>query len=162
MPHLRAIRGGGEDYDDPIPAICEAVAAGSLINLHFLDMTESKLQPHSLHLLGKHLPNMNKLKAITLRETYNVKPEDYHHVYRNVPDSLTHLNIWSKNVRLDPYLLLDYKLQLKHLLRLNINIPDTDLDLIQELLEQQNPDINVYNARDEDIWKMYVRDKSQD
>ena len=162
MPHLRAIRGGGEDYDDPIPAICEAVDAGSLINLHFLDMTDSKLQPHSLHLLGKHLPNMTKLEAITLRETYNVKPEDYHHVYENVPDSLTHLNIWTKNVRLDPYLLLDYKHQLKHLLGLNINIPDTDLDLIQELLEQQNPDINVYNARDEDIWKMYVRDKSQD
>ena len=167
MPHLQAIRGGGyhfsiqEDsitciYDDPIPAVCRAVDAGSLNNLHILDMSDSRLEDGSLQLLGQHLPNMNKLQVISLRGIDNVKPEDYHHVYGNVPESLQHLNVWSTNVRLDGYLLVEYKQQLRHLHRLNVNIPDTDLDMVQELLEQHNPDLHVYNDRGEDIWKMYV------
>ena len=159
MPHLQAIRGGGGyPYDDPIPAVCGAVDAGSINNLHILDMSYSKLEDGSLHLLGQHLPNMNKLQVISLRGIDNVKPEDYHHVYGNVPESLQHLNVWSdpNDVRLDGYLLVEYKQQLSHLHRLNVNIPDTDLDMVQELLEQHNPDLQVYNDRDEDIWEMYV------
>ena len=149
MPHLQAIRGGGYN---PIPAFCRSVEAGSLNNLHILDMSDSELEDGSLHLLGQHLPNMNKLQVISLRCIYNVKPEDYHHVYGKVPESLQHLNIWSDDVKLDGYLLVEYKQQLRHLHRLNVNIPDTDLDMVQELLEQHNPDLHVYNDRNEDIW----------
>ena len=167
MPHLQAIRRGGyhlsiqEDsitciYDDPIPAVCRAVDAGSLNNLHILDMSYSRLEDGSLQLLGQHLPYMNKLQVISLRHIYNVKPEDYHHVYGNVPESLQHLNVWPDDVRLDGYLLVEYKQQLRHLHRLNVNIPVTDLDMVQELLEQHNPDLHVYNDKEEDIWKMYV------
>ena len=156
MPHLQAIRGGGGVNDDPIPAMCGAVDAGSLNNLLILDMSGSKLEDGSLHLLGQHLPNMNKLQVISLRGIINVKPEDYHHVYGNVPESLQHLNVWSNDVRLDGYLLVEYKQQLRHLHRLNVNIPDTDLDMVQELLEQHNPDLHVYNDEHEDIWEMYV------
>ena len=158
MPHLQAIRRGGGWSYNPIPAVCRSVDAGSLNNLHILDMSNSRLEDGSLHLLGQHLPNMNKLQVISLRCIYNVKPEDYHHVYGNVPDSLQHLNVWSNPdyVRLDGYLLVEYKQQLRHLHRLNVNIPDTDLDMVQELLEQHNPDIHVYNDGHEDIWELYV------
>ena len=156
MPHLQAFSVGISDYDDPIPAVCGAVDAGSLNNLHILDISYSKLKDGSLHLLGQHLPNMNKLQVISLRYIRNVKPEDYHHMYGNVPESLQHLNVWSTNVRLDGYLLVEYKQQLRHLHRLNVNIPDTDLDMVQELLEQHNQDLHVYNEKYEDIWKMYV------
>ena len=155
MPHLQAIKGGANDFD-PIPAICGAVDAGSLNNLHILDMSDSKLEDGSLHLLGQNLPNMNKLQVISLYHIFNVKPEDYHHVYGNVPESLQHLSVWSRRVRLDGYLLVEYKQQLRHLHRLNVNIPDTDLDMVQELLKQHNPDLHAYNDKDEDIWKMYV------
>ena len=160
MPHLQAFSVGISNYDDPIPAVCGAVDAGSLNNLHILDMSDSRLEDGSLQLLGQHLPNMNKLQVISLRYIRNVKPEDYHHVYGNVPESLQHLNVWSdrdyRDVRLDGYLLVEYKQQLRHLHRLNVNIPDTDLDMVQELLEQHNPDLHVYNEEYEDIWKMYV------
>ena len=159
MPHLQAIRGGGTYLiwsHNPIPAFCRSVEAGSQNNLHILDMSDSVLEDGSLHLLGQHLPNMNKLQVISLRYIRNVKPEDYRHVYGNVPESLQHLNVWSDNVSLDGYLLVEYKQQLRHLHRLNVNIPDTDLDMVQELLEQHNPDLHVYNDKNEDIWKMYV------
>ena len=157
MPHLQAIRGGGPyDEQDLIPAMCGAVDAGSLNNLHILDMSYSWLQRGSLQLLGQHLPNMNKLQVISLRYISNVKPEDYHHVYKNVPDSLQHLNVWSTKVILDVNLLVEYKQQLRHLHWLNVNIPDTDLDMVQELLEQHNPELHVYNDEDEDTWEMYV------
>ena len=164
MPHLQKIRGGGGlgFYNNPIPAFCRSVEAGSLNNLHILDMSHSQLEDGSLQLLGQHLPNMNKLQVISLRGIYKVKPEDYHHVYGNVPESLQHLNVWSSpdtyppGVRLDGYPLVEYKQQLRHLHRLNVNIPDTDLDMVQELLEQHNPDLHVYNEEYEDIWEMYV------
>ena len=152
MPNLQAIRGGGLIKHDLIPAVCGAVDTGSLRNnLYILDMSNSDLQPGSLQLLGQHLPNMNKLQVISLRGISNVKPDDYRHVYGNVTESLQHLNVWSDYVRLDGYLLVEHKQQLRHLLRLNVNIPDTDLDMVQELLEQHNPDIHVYNDRDEII-----------
>ena len=163
MLHLQAIRGGGYHNDDPFPAVCGAVDAGSLNKLQILDMSGSVLDDGSLCLLGQHLPNMNKLQVISLRQISNEKPEEYHHVYWNVPESLNHLNVWSSHIRLDGYLLVEYKQQLRHLHRLNVNISDTDLDMVQELLEQHNPDIHVYNDRSEGIWKMYVSlDKSQD
>ena len=171
MLNLQAIKVGGSFFmrgPDPIPAVCGAIDAGFAINLRILDMSYSKLHPGSLQLLGQHLPNMNKLQVISLKGIYNVKPDDYHHLYRNVPESLQHLNVWSDPnymyyVRLDGYLLAEYKQQLRHLHRLNVNIPDTDLDMVHELLEQHNPYLHVYNDKDEEIWKMYVTlDESQD
>ena len=176
MPHLQAIKLGGDDliygiyYYNSVPAVCGAVDAGSLNNLRILDMSYSQLHTGSLKLLGEYLQNMNKLQVISLYCIYNVNPKDYHHVYGNVPESLQHLNVWSDpdpnrnddpmqgrcGVMLDGYLLVEYKQQLRHFHRLNVNIPDTDLDMVQELLEQHNPDIHVYNDRAEDIWKMYV------
>ena len=173
MLHLQAFRGGGCNFGrgdyDPISAVFGAVDAGSLNNLHILDMSYSEIQPGSIQLLGQHLPNMNKLEVLSLRQIINVKPEDYHYVYGNVPESLQHLNVWSdpenplyKGVRLDGYLLVEYKQQLRHLHRLNVNIPDTDLDMVQELLEQYNPVLHVYNDEDEDIWEMHFSlDESQ-
>ena len=163
MPHLQAIRG----WSHLIPALCGVVDAGSLNNLHILDVSNSDLKDGRLQLLGQHLPNMNKLQVISLRDISNVKPEDYHHVHKNLPESLWHLNVWSNpdlgGVRLDGHLLVEYKQQLRHLHWLNVNIPDTDLDMVQELLEQHNPHIHVYNDKDEDIWKKYViLDESQE
>ena len=154
MPHLQAIKG----WSHLIPALCGAVDAGSLNNLHILDMSDSDLKDGRLQLLGQHLPNMNKLQVISLSGIRNVKPEEYRHVYGNVPESVQHLNVWTNPnyVRLDGYLLVEYKQQLRHLHRLNVNIPDTDLDMVQELLEQRKPDLHVYNDGDEDIWKIYV------
>ena len=153
MPHLQAIRGGAYHL---ISTVCGAVDAGSLNNLNILDMSHSYLEDGRLQLLGQHLPNMNKLQMISLKYISNVKPDDYRHVYENVPESLQHLDVWSDLVSLDGYLLLEYKQQLRHLHRLNVNIPDTDLDMVQELLEQHNPDLHVYKDEDEDIWKVYV------
>ena len=154
MSHLEAINVGGSFFitgPDPIPAVCGAVDDGSLNNLHILDMSYSRLQDGSLHLLGQHLPNMNNLQVISLKHISNVKPEDYRHVFGNVSDSLKHLNVWSNDVTLDGYLLVEYKQQLRHLHKLNVNIPDSDLEMVQELLEQHNPDLHVYNDRDETI-----------
>ena len=169
MLNLQAIKVGGSFFmrgPDPIPAVCGAIDAGFAINLRILDMSYSKLHPGSLQLLGQHLPNMDKLQVISLKGIYNVKPDDYHHLYGNVPESLHHLNVWSDPnymyyVRLDGYLLAEFKQKLRHLYRLNISIPETDLDLVHELLDKQ--DLHVYNDKDEDIWKMCVTlDESQD
>ena len=161
MPRLQALRVGGLGKTDPTRAVCAAVDTGALTHLRILDMTYSKLQTGSLELLGEHLPRLTELKALSLYCISGVKADDYHHVYKNVPESLQHLNVWS-DVRLDLYLLVEYKHQLRHLHRLNVRFNDTDLDMVQELMEEHNPHIHVYNQIDEYIYDMYVTDKDKD
>ena len=162
MPRLQALCVGGYNTD-PTRAVCAAVDTGALTHLRILDMSFSKLQTGSLELLGCHLPRLTELKALSLYKIRGVEADDYHHVYKNVPESLQHLNVWSPDVSLDPYLLVEYKHQLRHLHRLNVRFNDTDLDMVQELMEEHNPHIHVYNDRGENnIYKMYVTDKDKD
>ena len=157
-PHLQALAVGGYDVLAPIPALCRAADAGSLINLHVLDMWGSTLLPGSLKKLGKHLQYMNTLQVINLGMIQGVEPEDYHHVYSNLPTSLKHLNVHTGHINLDAYLLLEHKDNLNYLHSLNVYlISDTDIELLQEILEQNNPQIHVYYGQ-EDIWRMYLKD----
>ena len=162
MPHLQALRVGGRHNTDPTRAVCAAVDTGALTHLRILDMTDSQLQTGSLELLGYHLPRLTELQALSLCDISGVEANDYHHVYKNVPESLQHLNVWSRYVRLDPYLLVEYKYQLRHLHRLNVIFNDTDLDMVQELMEEHNPHIHVYiDVNEYNIYKMYVTDKDK-
>ena len=145
----------------PIPSLCRAADAGSLTSLHVLDMSVSKLHPGSLEKLGQHLQYMNKLQVIDLMGISGVKPEDYQHVYSNLPPSIQHLNVWNDDINLDVYLILEYKDNLNHLHRLNLRLPDSDIELLQEVLEQNNPHIHVYNDYKEHTWRMYVTDRDE-
>ena len=147
--------------EDPIPSLCRAADAGSLTSLHVLDMSWSKLQPGSLEKLGHHLQYMNKLQVINLGYIKGVKPEDYRHVYSNLPLSIQHLNVHNNDINLDVPLLLDHKDNLNHLHRLNVKLSDSDIELLQEVLEQNNPHIHVYYDRHEDTWVMYVKEKGE-
>ena len=167
-PHLQALAVGGSLVNvltpAPIPALCRAADAGSLTSLHVLDMSWSELQPGSLEKLGQHLQYMNKLQVINLCWIQGVKPGDYQHVYSNLPPSLQHLNVYNDFINLDVYRfmrLLEYKDNLNHLHRLNVKLSDSDIELLQEVLEQNNPHIHVYKDRYEDTWRMYVRDKGE-
>ena len=161
-PRLQALSVGGYNNTDPTRAVCPAVNTGALTHLRILDMRCSKLQTGSLELLGYHLPRITELKALSLYGIEGVKADDYLHVYKDVPESLQHLNVWSPYVSLDLYLLVEYKHQLRHLHRLNVNFNDTDLDMVQELMEEHNPHIHVYNQKGELIYNMYVTDKDKD
>ena len=162
MPGLQALR-VRPNSTDPTRAVCAAVDIGALTHLRILDMSYSKLQTGSLELLGYHLPRLTELKALSLFGIEGVEADDYLHVYKDVPESLQHLNVWSRHVSLDPYLLVEYKHQLRHLHRLNVKLNDTDLDMVQELMEEHNPHIHVYNDYNEEyIYKMYVTDKDKD
>ena len=164
-PHIQALAVGGIDsYGSPLPApvpsLCRAADAGSLTSLHVLDMSDSKLQPGSLEKLGQHLQYMNKLQVINLDRIHGVKPEDYQHVYSNLPPSIQHLSVCHYN--LDVPLILEYKDNLNHLHRLNVYLyDDSDIELLQEVLEQNNPHIHVYDDDDEDTWRMYVTDRDE-
>ena len=137
-PHLQALAVGGLDsYGSPLPApipsLCRAADAGSLGKL------------------GQHLQYMNRLQVINLHIIHGVEPEDYQHVYSNLPPSIQHLNVY--NYDLDVYLILDHKDNLNHLHRLNVNLSDSDIELLQEVLEQNNPHIHVYSDGHEDTWR---------
>ena len=166
--HLRALAVNGDHVDsyriplpDPIIALCKAADAGSLTNLHLLDMSDSELQPGSLEKLGQHLQYMNSLHVINLAGIYRVKPEDYQHIYSNLPHSLQHLNVWSSDINLDVYLIQEHKDNLNHLHRLNVRLSDSDIELLQGVLEQNNPHIHVYEDEEEDTWWMYVTDRDE-
>ena len=146
---------------DPIPSLCRAAGTGSLTSLHVLDMSRSTLQPGSLEKLGQHLQYMNKLQAINLDMIQGVKPEDYQHVYSNLPPSVQHLNVCNIDINQDVYLILEYKDNQNHLHRLNVYLDDSDIELLQEGLEQNNPHIHVYNDVIEDTWRMYVTDRDE-
>ena len=156
-PHLEALAVGGKERDylslpAPISSICRA--AGSLTSLHVLDMSLSDLQPGSLEKLGQHLQYMNKLQVINLDDIRGVEPEDYQHVYSYLSPSVQHLNVCNDN--LDVYLIFEYKDNLNHLHRLNVRLSVSDIELLQEVLEQNNPHIHVYNGTCEDTWNMFV------
>ena len=166
-PHLQALAVGGRDSSgtllpDPIPALCRAADAGFITGLHILDMWDSTLQPGSLKKLGLQLQYMNKLQVINLDSLHGVEPEDYQHVYCNLPPFLQHLNVYTRYYSdMDVYLILDHQHHLSKLHRLNVNLPYSDMELLQEVLEQNNPHIHVYNNRDEYIWKMYAQHKEE-
>ena len=159
-PHIQALAVGGLFTPPPIPSLCRAADAGSLSSLHVLDMSWSELQPGSLEKLGQHLQYMNKLQVINLFDIRGVEPEDYQHVYSNLPPSLQDLSVWNNDIDLDVYLILDHKDNLNHLHRLNVNLDDSDIELLQ-VLEQNNPHIHVYNDHKEDTWRMYVTDRDE-
>ena len=162
-PHLQALAVGGIDTPDPVPSLCRAADAGSLTSLHVLDMLWSQLQPGSLEKLGQHLQYIDKLQVINLYMIQGVKPEDYQHVYSNLPPSIQHLNVCTRSyINLDVYLILEYKNNLNHLHRLNVLLyDDSDIELLQEVLEQNNPHIHVYNDDEADTWRMYVKEKGE-
>ena len=163
-PHIQALAVGGSLGNvtpDPVPFLCRAADTGSLTSLHVLDMSDSELQPGSLEKLGQHLQYMIKLQVIDLYDITGVEPEDYQHVYSNLPPSIQHLNVYNYNINQDVYLILEYKDNLNHLHRLNVYLDDSDIELLQEVLEQNNPHIHVYSDRYEDTWRMYVTDKDE-
>ena len=158
-PHLQALAiGGPYNTPDPVPAVCRVADAGSLTSLHVLDMSFSQLQPESLEKLGQHLQYMNSLQVINLAYIEGVKYEDYQHVCSNLPPSLQHLNVYTRHdIKLDVSLILDNQHHLNHLHRLNVRLEDSDIELLQEILEQNNPDIHMYSNVEEDTWRMSVK-----
>ena len=160
-PHLQALAVGGHNTPDPVPSLRRAADTGSLTSLHVLDMWGSQLQPGSLEKLGQHLQYMNKLQVIGLDRIDGVKPEDYQHVYSNLPPSIQHLNVFNEDFNLDEYLILNYQRYLNQLHRLNVSLYESDIELVQEELEQNNPHIHVYDDYEEDTWRMYVKEKGE-
>ena len=169
-PHLQALavgglmRAGGLHkkaicLPAPVTALCEAAVAGSLTSLHVLDMSFSQLQPGSLGKLGQHLQYINTQQVIGLKEIKGAQSEDYHHLYRNLIPSLQHLCLYTFQRTLDVNLMLDYQYQLGHLDTIHVNLSESDTDLLQEVLEQHNPHIQVYSSFKEDTWRMYVKEK---
>ena len=159
-PHIQALLVGGLHILAPIACLCKAFDSGSLYNLHVLDVSWSMLPHGSLEKLSQHLQYMNKLQVINLMGIEGVEPEDYQHVYNNLPPSIQHLNMDSNE--LDVYLMLDHQHHLNHLHRLNVSLSDSDIELLQEVLEQNNPHIHVYNIWDDtETWKLYVKDKDK-
>ena len=160
-PHIHALLIGGLDMPVPIPCFCRAVDAGFHSNLHVLDISWGMLRNGSLEKLGQYLQYMNKLQVINLMGIKGAEPEDYQHVYMNLPPSIQHLNMYAYN-NLDVYVILEHQQHLNHLHRLNVNLEDSDIELLQEVLEQNNPQIHVYNVWDDtETWKMYVKDKDE-
>ena len=153
-PNIQALAVGGSHKPTPIPALCGA--AGSITSLH---VSYSKLQAGGLEKLGQHLQYKNTLQVIDLRWIEGVKPEDYQHVFSNLPPSLQHLIVYNNDI--DVYLMLEYKDNLNHLHRLNVKLPDSDIERLLEVLEQNNPHIHVYNDSDENTWRMYVTDRDE-
>ena len=164
MPRLKALKLADQDFAknaDPMSAVCGAVDTGALKQLCILDMSFCHLQNGSLQLLGQHLPSFSELQALSLFCVMGVSDcEDYCHVYKNVPESLQYLDVWSDDIWSDPYLLLEYKHQMRHIHRLNVRFDNKELDMVQELLEEHNPDIHVYsNDNGLEIWKVYVTEE---
>ena len=159
-PNIQALAVGGIDTPAPVPSLCRAADAGSLTSLHVLDMSHSWLHTGRLEKLGHHLQYMNTLQVINLFMIEGVKPKDYQHVYSNLPPSIQHLNVYNEIINLDVYLILDHKDNLNHLHRLNVGLSVSDIELLQEVLEQNNPHIHVYSD-DEDTWRMYVTDRDE-
>ena len=157
-PQLQALAVGGYAVPAPILSLCRAAAAGSLASLHVLDMSGSKLQPGSLEKLGQHLQYMNTLQVIDLGWIKGVEPDEYQHVYSNLPPSLQHLNVYNEDIDFDVYLIVEYQHHLKNLHILNVFLPELDIELLQEVLEKNNPHIHVYREG-ENTWTTYVKGK---
>ena len=163
MPELEALKAGGYNSEDPIPAICGAVGTGILNKLSILDVSDSSVKSDNLVLLSENLPLMRCLKSLNLKGLEGVKQKDYNGICENIPPSLTYLNLSSgQNITKEspnPYDILNNKHRISQLLRFNVTLTESDLGLLQELLEEINPDIKVYNSAEENIWETYVLDK---
>ena len=160
--NLQELAVGGLLNPVPIQTMCRAAKSGSLTTLLVLDMSLSQLQPGCFEKLGHHLRYMKTLNVINLGWVEGVQADDYQHIYSNLPPSLQHLNVYNPHINFDVYLILDQQLHLIHLHRLNVKLSDPDIELLQEMFEQHNPHIQVYNDSDEDIWRMYVLEKNKD
>ena len=162
-PELKALKAGGPD-DDSIPAICGALDNGFITKLCTLDVSDSSVQSESLHILGEHLHLTKSLEVLNLKGIEEVEVADYNHIYKNIPPSLTHLNVSSEHTMInkstDPYDILDNKYCFSKLHKLNVTLIESDQEMLQELLEKINPDIKVYCNPKENIWKIYVLDKT--
>ena len=158
-PLLKALAVGGDEKPAPISALCRASVDGSLPGLYALDMSLSKLLPGNLKKLSQQLQYQETIQLINLDLIDGMESEDYQTLYKNLPTSLQHLSLF-KHSPLDIHLMLAYQHNLNRLLKLNIKMPDSDIELLQEVLEQHNPDIHVYNHGSEarSSWRMYVLD----
>ena len=160
-PQLQALA-VGLDAPAPITALCSAADAGLLPNLHVLDMLYSQLQPGSLEKLGQNLQHINTLQVLNLEGITGVELEEYQHVYSNLPHSLQYLNLYNTGENeLDVYSILNHKQHLDHLNRLTVDLMPSDIELLQEVLEEQNPNIYVY-CRSEPVWRLFVCDECED
>ena len=164
MPQLKALKVGSNSTDDPIPAIHGAIETGALMKLEILDISDSTVDSENLARLSVQLHVMRCLKALSLKALEGIKQKDYNNIYKNIPPSLTHLNVnsgqtMSKETTTNPYDILDKKHQISKLLKLNVTLTDSDLGMLQELLEEINENIKVYSNAKENIWKIYVLDK---
>ena len=156
MPCLQAIRVGLIKDDDPLPAICKAVDSGALTDLRLLDISGSRLQPGSPKMLGQRLQRLNKLQVISLERLTGKGDMEYDLVFENIPSSVHHLVVYHSSFDLDPYMVLERRHHLGNLLRLNVNMPDRDLDMLQELLEEDIPDLQIYSQKYDRLWEKYA------
>ena len=163
MPELKVLKAGGPD-EDPIHAICGALDNGFITRLCTLDVSDSCIQSESLQILGEHLNLTKSLEVLNLKGIEEVEVAYYNHIYKNIPPSLTHLNVSSEhtmtNKPTDPYDILDNKYCFSKLHKMNVTLIESDQEMLQELLEKINPDIKVYCNPKENIWKIYVLDKT--
>ena len=164
VPELKALKAGSYRNDDPIPAICGAIETGALRELEFLVVSDGIVYSENLVSLSEQFHLMRCLKALSLKALEGIKLEECNSIFKNIPPSLTHLNLslghtMSKETTIDPYDILDNKHRLSKLLRLNVSMTDSDLGMLQELLEEINPNIKVYSNAKENVWKIYVLDK---
>ena len=164
MPELKNLKAGGPSNDDPLPSICGAVDTGVLVKLSVLDVSDSSVESKKLANLSEHLHLMRCLEVLNLKGLDGVKMEDYKNIYKNIPPSLTHLNLSTDQAitkeTVDPYDILDSKHRIGKLQRLNLTVTDSDLVMLQELLEEINPNIKVYSKAKENVWGMHVLDKT--
>ena len=160
MPELEALKAGGPSNDDPIPVICGAIDNRALTKLRTLDLSDSFVKSENLAILGGHLPLMMFLKVISLKGMDGVNPRHYSHIYENIPPSLEHLNL-SLDVtiaqeNIDPYDILSSRHHLSNLKYLNVTLIESELEMLQELLEEVNPNIKVYSNPQEAIWEKNI------
>ena len=163
MPELKNLKAGGHSNDDPLPAICGAMKTEVITKLCILDVSDSCAKSESILNLSNQLHLMNSLTVLNLKGMEGLEQQDYNHIYRNIPASLTHLNMCSDQTIMsgssDPYGILENKYYLRKLKKLNITVEESDQEMLQELLEEGNPDIKVYNDEKENIWRKYILEK---
>ena len=158
MLELKALKAGGYNSDYPIPAICGAVDTGALTRMSILDVSDSSVDSKNMAKLSEHLHFMKFLNKLNLKGLDGINLEDYNLIYKNVPPSLTHLNVNSDQTitKETPYDILGSKRRFNKLLKLNITLTESDLGLLQELLEEINPKIKVYNNANENLWRIFL------